>query len=235
VLQRWGAHTPQSTKCYQGCIILASFLTLKHGTPDTLHAVDAHQLVGRRLSDNMHVFFCRPAADALQLSADTSLTVMGWGATSEGGGNVEALMMTQVKLIDTATCNAAYGNKVTTNQICAGLPAGGKDACQGDSGGPLIVEGANGADDTQVGIVSYGAGCGRAGYPGVYTDVRRYRRWVGESLLVSVAHAEGNTGGRRGGGTIEQGVERRGEQGRGGAVRFAGVAGQEISAALHIC
>jgi secreted trypsin-like serine protease len=100
---------------------------------------------------------------------------------------VEALMMTQVNLIDTATCNAAYGNRVTRNQICAGLPAGGKDACQGDSGGPLIVEGANSAEDVQVGIVSYGSGCGRAGFPGVYTDVRRYRSWVGESLLVSGA------------------------------------------------
>jgi secreted trypsin-like serine protease len=44
---------------------------------------------------------------------------------------------------------------------------GGKDTCQGDSGGPLFDSGSR----TQVGITSSGVGCGRARYPGRYTEV----------------------------------------------------------------
>lgn len=65
------------------------------------------------------------------------------------------------------------------------MAAGGSDACQGDSGGPLILEGSEPGADVQVGIVSFGAGCGRANTPGVYTDVRRYRQYITEQLLVS--------------------------------------------------
>jgi secreted trypsin-like serine protease len=45
----------------------------------------------------------------------------------------------------------------------------GKDTCQGDSGGPMFAKTASGP--RQIGITSFGAGCGAQGYPGVYTEV----------------------------------------------------------------
>lgn len=48
---------------------------------------------------------------------------------------------------------------------------------QGDSGGPLITE----REDKKyelIGVVSWGNGCARPGYPGVYTKVTRYVDWI---------------------------------------------------------
>ena len=47
---------------------------------------------------------------------------------------------------------------------------------QGDSGGPLVCK----FQDTwvQVGIVSWGFGCGRRNVPGVYTDIASYAEWI---------------------------------------------------------
>ena len=51
--------------------------------------------------------------------------------------------------------------------VGAGPPDGGSDACFGDSGGPLLV--GRGSTLRQIGVVSFGLGCGRAGHPGVYS------------------------------------------------------------------
>jgi trypsin len=51
--------------------------------------------------------------------------------------------------------------------ICAGGKT--KDTCQGDSGGPLVTK-----KNVQVGITSFGYGCARPGFPGVYTRVSTY-------------------------------------------------------------
>lgn len=53
---------------------------------------------------------------------------------------------------------------IIASMICAGQAA--KDSCSGDSGGPMVV---NEGRWTQVGIVSWGIGCGKGQYPGVYT------------------------------------------------------------------
>ena len=73
---------------------------------------------------------------------------------------------------------AAYQSLIVDNHlICAGLEQGGKDACQGDSGGPLVKYDKNGCP-YQIGIVSWGVGCGREESPGAYTRISAYADWV---------------------------------------------------------
>ncbi|XP_029416966.1 serine protease 52-like [Nannospalax galili] len=68
---------------------------------------------------------------------------------------------------------------LTKNMLCAVNRKAGKDTCQGDSGGPLVCN--KGKDSSrwyQVGIVSWGVGCGKKNIPGVYTKVSNYLKWI---------------------------------------------------------
>ena len=52
--------------------------------------------------------------------------------------------------------------------------AEGKDACQGDSGGPLNWIDPSTGRAHLIGITSWGTGCARKDYPGVYTKVNDF-------------------------------------------------------------
>lgn len=116
-------------------------------------------------------------------------TVTGWGLTDQSG-YPDALHEVMVPFVEPATCSLLYGSSVTENMICAGYPKGGKDSCYGDSGGPLIVR--DQAGWQQIGIVSWGSGCGLFGYPGVYTRVASYREWV--NACIADSHSQDCTG-----------------------------------------
>ncbi|MFC9245375.1 S1 family peptidase [Streptomyces sp. NPDC057136] len=104
-----------------------------------------------------------------------TFTVAGWGAATEGGGQQRYLLKANVPYVSDADCQDAYGGSlVPGEELCAGyLDTGGVDTCQGDSGGPMFRKDSAGAW-LQVGIVSWGEGCARAGYPGVYTEVSTF-------------------------------------------------------------
>ncbi|MFG2296842.1 serine protease [Streptomyces sp. NPDC048603] len=104
-----------------------------------------------------------------------TFTVAGWGATREGGAQQRYLMKATVPFVSDADCQAAYGGDIIPGEeICAGrLNVGGVDTCQGDSGGPMFRRDSAGAW-IQVGIVSWGIGCARPDYPGVYTEVSTF-------------------------------------------------------------
>ncbi|MFB7606928.1 S1 family peptidase [Streptomyces gardneri] len=103
-----------------------------------------------------------------------TFTVAGWGGTREGGAQQRYLRKANVPFVSDASCQASYGSSlVPAEEICAGFDQGGVDTCQGDSGGPMFRKDNAGAW-IQVGIVSWGEGCARAGYPGVYTEVSTF-------------------------------------------------------------
>ena len=107
-----------------------------------------------------------------------TLTVMGFGATSEGGVESSTLLQVDVKAVDGDTCNRQYNGEVDLDvMFCAGVRQGGKDSCQGDSGGPIVDQ-----TGTQVGIVSWGIGCAEASHPGVYTRVGAFGDWIQQQI-----------------------------------------------------
>lgn len=109
-------------------------------------------------------------------------TVVGWGRLSEGGNLADVVQEVQVPILSLAQCRASKyrPQRITANMICAGK--GVEDSCQGDSGGPLLIN--SDVDDKLeiIGIVSWGVGCGRPGYPGVYTRVTKYLDWIQKNM-----------------------------------------------------
>ena len=109
------------------------------------------------------------------------LTVAGWGLLEEGGSPSPVLMQVAVDVLDNTVCQVNYGGtgvQITENMVCAGRTS--KDSCQGDSGGPGIVADPALGEDRQVGVVSFGIGCARPGFPGVYTRVSQFLGWIEE-------------------------------------------------------
>ncbi len=108
-------------------------------------------------------------------------TTAGWGATKESSYSLPPLLQkVDVPLVSNKECNVSYKNEITDRMICAGYPQGGKDACQGDSGGPLVAQSESG-ETYLVGVVSWGQGCARPKYYGVYSKVSAVADWINET------------------------------------------------------
>ncbi|WP_166173364.1 S1 family peptidase [Rubrobacter tropicus] len=101
-------------------------------------------------------------------------TIAGWGNTERQGPFFQQpdnfpyrMREAKVPLVRDGVGKRVYGdNYVTPRMVAAGKE--NKDTCQGDSGGPMFVPTSTGR--YQIGITSFGAGCGTEGFPGVYTE-----------------------------------------------------------------
>ena len=108
------------------------------------------------------------------------LHTAGFGRLSSGGSSPNRLMQVSVPIVSESKCKRAYGSSIHTSMVCAGLDRGGKDSCQGDSGGPMVCE-YNGKFFLE-GVVSWGSGCAKPGYYGVYSRVRYLRQWIDSTM-----------------------------------------------------
>nr|XP_027323619.1 ovochymase-2 isoform X1 [Anas platyrhynchos] len=133
---------------------------------------------------------CLPAKDEV-IQPSTVCIVTGWGTHEEDREKSKKLRQLEVPILVLDRCQTYYINlpsKVTQRMICAGFPLEeGKDSCtQGDSGGPLVCPS---EDDSRFytlhGITSWGSGCGRKSYPGVYTNIAFFVDWIKQSVNTS--------------------------------------------------
>ncbi|WCB92559.1 hypothetical protein DSM104299_01255 [Baekduia alba] len=107
----------------------------------------------------------------------TSLRLSGWGLTTArspyapvpDNPTIPTTLQVAPDVHATSACSTTpeYQPFDDAALLCAG--EAGLDACQGDSGGPLAVD--DGGAWKLAGIVTGGAGCAWAGYPGYYARV----------------------------------------------------------------
>ncbi|KAJ3664541.1 hypothetical protein Zmor_000099 [Zophobas morio] len=109
------------------------------------------------------------------IDVSTPATVTGWGTTTQES-SVFSPRLQKISLVvhDQNTCRKKYKGlaEITPRMFCAGCQKAVCDSCYGDSGGALFAKG------KQVGIVSWGYGCAEKNYPGVYSRVAKFRKWV---------------------------------------------------------
>jgi len=165
------------------------------GSPDlhdpkatVVSSVYVHRAAGFRGVTEGHDWALIKLRDALDLptlrlsdGGDDSgtFTIMGWGTTGENSFSGQRHLRTaKVPLVADGTCADAYERAGydfrPAEMICAGdVRRGGVDTCQGDSGGPMVKRAWDG-QYVGVGIVSWGVGCARKEFPGVYTQVSHF-------------------------------------------------------------
>jgi secreted trypsin-like serine protease len=117
-------------------------------------------------------------------------TVAGWGSTTAQpackSSDVTPLFANQMReaqvpIVSDSRADQLYQDICLssglrgkyTPPLMIAASGSGKDTCQADSGGPLFVARNGGSSDkyTQIGITSFGAGCGSKRYPAPYTEV----------------------------------------------------------------
>ncbi|XP_009866245.1 PREDICTED: transmembrane protease serine 7, partial [Apaloderma vittatum] len=104
--------------------------------------------------------------------------ITGWGQKQESDDEGSAILQkAEIEIIDQTLCHSTYGI-ITARMFCAGLMSGKKDGCKGDSGGPLSCQSNGDGKWFLTGIVSWGYGCGRPNFPGVYTRVSNFAPWI---------------------------------------------------------
>jgi len=136
-----------------------------------------------------------PEVQAIKLLSDGSTPkegedayIAGWGklcnsAVCPTSSYIQAAIMNVQADPDSQVCGWYGDTYKHQTMLCAGCMEGNIDACQGDSGGGLVVVAENG-DPILAGIVSWGNGCAKPYFPGIYTRVSAFVDWVEQTTSV---------------------------------------------------
>nr|NP_001027687.1 sp4 protein precursor [Ciona intestinalis]CAD24309.1 putative coagulation serine protease [Ciona intestinalis] len=114
----------------------------------------------------------------------------GYGTIAFGGVAAKSLQEVDLPIADLAHCERIYANLTNrvnrTTMLCAGYITGQKDTCQGDSGGPLVCQRCKNCDWYLAGTTSFGRGCARPGFFGVYTKVSFFEQWISSYTSIAI-------------------------------------------------
>lgn len=127
---------------------------------------------------------------ALNFDSENCIAV-GWGKDKFGEEGIRQVILKKLILpvVSKAKCQSQLrktvlgGDYLVHNKtLCAGGEKG-VDVCSGDGGSPLMCF----IEDNpnylyQVGIAVAGIKCGQNNVPGLYTDVTKYRDWIGKKM-----------------------------------------------------
>uniref|UniRef100_A0A3P8YB30 trypsin n=1 Tax=Esox lucius TaxID=8010 RepID=A0A3P8YB30_ESOLU len=136
----------------------------------------------KSVKETKNVHIKPPPKPVPDIKANTKCFVAGWGRTKEGGAQSDVLLSVDVTVIDRKKCSDMYKKywPITNEMLCAGFWDYRSGVCfSGDSGGPLVCGG------ELRGVVSFGKGCGREEFPGVYTFISQYDEWIKETIRTS--------------------------------------------------
>lgn len=120
---------------------------------------------------------CLPSPEMVLFN---NLTVAGWGFTNEDGVASKVLRDVTLPYVTNRECQEFHGEVITSSMMCAGGNQD-EDSCQGDSGSPLMAR--KDGSIYAVGLVSFGLGCGRPYYYGVYTRISKYLKWISDNTV----------------------------------------------------
>ncbi|XP_029710179.1 trypsin-2 [Aedes albopictus] len=111
----------------------------------------------------------------------------GWNIqrTTTSGKIESGQKYLSVEILDRDMCNEAHihEGRVRESMLCGGnLFQSSNAACSGNLGCPLYC------GEQLVGLMSFGANCGLANDPPVFSQVRYFNRWIDEEILERVVN-----------------------------------------------
>jgi kallikrein len=134
-------------------------------------------------------FICLPTRK-LKIDAKEGCVASGWGKKAFAKGRHSAVLRkVTLPVVPRNQCQTALRTTrlgktfhLHRSFMCAG-GVRNKDTCKGDGGSPLICPLPNeGGRFVQMGIVSWGIGCGASNTPGVYVNVILYAEWIDRQM-----------------------------------------------------